>query len=93
VAEINVEPKAASVWPWVIGLLILALLVWALTELLTDEAEPVFPTTAGSVPAQSVEPAPFPAAANSPPSDAPSNTMAETGNVPDAQGMTADTAR
>jgi len=33
VADINVERKGPSVWPWVVGLLILALLVWGLMEL------------------------------------------------------------
>jgi hypothetical protein len=32
-AEINVERKGPSIWPWVIGLIVLALLVWALMEL------------------------------------------------------------
>lgn len=32
-ADIKVERKGRSIWPWVVGLLVLALLVWALTLL------------------------------------------------------------
>ena len=32
-ADINVERKGPSIWPWIIGLIVLALLVWALMEL------------------------------------------------------------
>ena len=40
VAEINVERKAASIWPWIINLLVLLLLGWAIVELLdSDERE------------------------------------------------------
>ena len=39
-AEINVERKGASIWPWIIGLLVLLLLGWAIVELLdSDEPE------------------------------------------------------
>lgn len=38
-ADINVERKGPSIWPWVIGLLVLALLIWAIAEMVdTDEA-------------------------------------------------------
>ncbi len=33
VADINVERKSPSVWPWVLGLIVLALIIWALSEL------------------------------------------------------------
>lgn len=37
-ADINVERKGPSIWPWVIGLLVLALLIWAIAEMVdTDE--------------------------------------------------------
>ncbi|MEX2581946.1 MAG: hypothetical protein WD766_01655 [Gemmatimonadota bacterium] len=36
-ADINVERKGPSVWPWVIGLLVLALLIWALVEMFEDD--------------------------------------------------------
>jgi hypothetical protein len=32
VADINVERKGPSIWPWIIGLIVLALLIWALTQ-------------------------------------------------------------
>lgn len=32
-ADINVQRKGASVWPWILGLLVAALLIWALTSL------------------------------------------------------------
>lgn len=40
VADINVERKGPSVWPWVVGLLVLALLIWALVEMFEGDAEP-----------------------------------------------------
>lgn len=37
-ADINVERKSPSIWPWIVGLLVLALLIWAIAELVdTDE--------------------------------------------------------
>lgn len=32
-ADINVERKGPSIWPWVVGLIVLALLIWALVEM------------------------------------------------------------
>jgi hypothetical protein len=32
-AEISVERKGPKIWPWIIGLIVLALLIWALMEL------------------------------------------------------------
>ena len=29
-ADINVEKKGGSIWPWILGLLVAALLIWAL---------------------------------------------------------------
>lgn len=41
-ADIDVERKKASIWPWIIGLLVLALLIWALMEMFeSDEPEVV----------------------------------------------------
>lgn len=41
-ADIKIERKGPNVWPWIIGLVVLALLVWALMELLgSDEPEVV----------------------------------------------------
>ena len=36
-ADIDVERKGPSIWPWIIGLIILALLIWALAEMLGDD--------------------------------------------------------
>ena len=35
-AEINIERKKRSVWPWILLLAILALLAWAIYELTND---------------------------------------------------------
>jgi len=62
-ADINVERKGPSVWPWIIGLLVLALLIWAIAEMVdTDETqvaevEEVEPAGApAAVPAPTMEP-------------------------------------
>lgn len=60
-ADINVERKGPSIWPWVIGLIVLALLIWALMELFgrsdpgVVEGEPVAtaPVTARLIPSRS----------------------------------------
>ena len=46
VAEINVERKQPSIWPWIVGLIVLALLVWILVERFGADggAEPSTPT-------------------------------------------------
>ena len=36
-ADINVERKGTSIWPWIIGLLVAALLIWALMGLFGDD--------------------------------------------------------
>lgn len=38
-ADIDVERKGPSIWPWIIGLIVLALVIWALAELLGDDAD------------------------------------------------------
>lgn len=39
-ADIDVERKGTSIWPWIIGLLVLALLIWALMKMFdTDDPE------------------------------------------------------
>lgn len=64
-ADINVQRKGPSVWPWILGLLVVALLIWALMSLVGGGGEE----------SQMVEPAsevgPNPEA--SPPVDAPSS--------------------
>jgi hypothetical protein len=36
-AEIRVERKRTRIWPWILGLLVAALLVWAVTEALDND--------------------------------------------------------
>lgn len=36
-ADINVERKGPSIWPWILGLIALALLIWALTQMFGRE--------------------------------------------------------
>lgn len=49
-ADIKVERKGPSVWPWILGLLVAALLIWLLVELFGDrEAEAVSDTPVGSI--------------------------------------------
>ncbi len=40
-ADINVERKSPGIWPWIIGLIVLALLIWALVAAMDgdDDAE------------------------------------------------------
>jgi hypothetical protein len=38
-AEIRVEKKRNSLLPWIIGLVVLALLIWALSGLMDDDRE------------------------------------------------------
>lgn len=36
-ADIYVQRKGPSIWPWIIGLLVLALLIWALVQLFEED--------------------------------------------------------
>lgn len=38
-ADINVERKRSSVWPWVVGLIAVALLIWVLADLFGGREE------------------------------------------------------
>jgi len=38
-AEINIERKKKPVWPWILLLVIVALLVWAIYELTNDRGD------------------------------------------------------
>ena len=40
-ADINVERKGPSIWPWIVGLIVLALLAWLLMGVLGDDDEVV----------------------------------------------------
>lgn len=44
-AETGAEPRAPGAWPWIAGVVVLALLIWGLTRLL-DSAPPVHAETA-----------------------------------------------
>ena len=35
-AEIRVEKKKTNIWPWIIGLILLALIIWGLSEGFND---------------------------------------------------------
>lgn len=43
-ADINIERKGPGIWPWIIGLVVLALLIWALVELFGGDDENVLET-------------------------------------------------
>lgn len=58
-AKINVEHKKKSVWPWIIGVVVAILIIWALFQLFDNDdaqAVPPPPTQSSSVPNQ-IEPA------------------------------------
>lgn len=40
-ADLNVERKQRSIWPWIVGLLLLGLIIWGLAELLDDDRDDV----------------------------------------------------
>jgi hypothetical protein len=49
VSENPAPRKGPTVLPWIVGLLVLALLVWVLVEAVTDETEPEISTPPASV--------------------------------------------
>ncbi|CAN5280145.1 hypothetical protein BH23GEM4_BH23GEM4_18020 [soil metagenome] len=54
-ADINVERReGANIWPWIIGLIVLALLIWALAEAFGGDDE----VAVEPVPVENVEPLP-----------------------------------
>jgi hypothetical protein len=55
VADINVERKGPSIWPWIIGLIVLALLIWALTQVLGRDDTRQRPMTPVDTPATRVD--------------------------------------
>lgn len=57
-ADINVERRGPSIWPWILGLLVLALVIWGVAEMV-DEDEPQV-TEAESVEEPATMPAPTP---------------------------------
>lgn len=56
-ADLNVERKQRSIWPWIIGLIVLALLVWLLASMFGDDDREVV-TDDPAAEAVVVEPAP-----------------------------------
>jgi hypothetical protein len=69
VADINVERRERSVWPWIIGLIILALLIWLLWSWMGNgdtRADPVPVDTVRADTPMGVTPAPPPAVADTP---------------------------
>lgn len=72
-ADINVERKGPSVWPWILGLIVLALLIWLLTELFSDDAD-----TAAVV----TEPVATEPLATTPPADPAAGAAAGMENLP-----------
>ncbi len=40
-ADIRVEPRRPGAWPWIAGLIVLALLIWGLTRLLGGDDDVV----------------------------------------------------
>jgi hypothetical protein len=74
VADINVERKGPSVWPWVIGLVVLALVIWALVEMFGDRTGPAVTGPAADtlmIDSPMVTPAPAPGTAPVPSPAAP----------------------
>ena len=57
VADISVERKDRSIWPWILGLLLLGLLIWGLLELLDNDNDLVERPVA-TEPAPVVDPVP-----------------------------------
>jgi Na+-transporting methylmalonyl-CoA/oxaloacetate decarboxylase gamma subunit len=39
-ADINVERRGPTVWAWIIGLVILVLLIWAIAEIVDRQEKP-----------------------------------------------------
>lgn len=40
-ADISVERKGPSIWPWILGIVVLALLVWFLADAFTGDDDDV----------------------------------------------------
>lgn len=70
-ADINVQRRGASFWPWLLGLIVLALLIWGIMELFDRDDDEV----AQAAPAPAVvDPIP-PASSTSPVAAAPTLTL------------------
>lgn len=56
-AEINVERKK-NVWPWIVGLIVLLLAIWAIAELMDDDTRVRNDAVIGTTATQPAETAP-----------------------------------
>ncbi|MER2996681.1 hypothetical protein [Pontibacter populi] len=57
--EINIEKKKKPVWPWILLLIIVGLIIWAIIEFTNDRTDTetaVLPATSGSLFMASVQP-------------------------------------
>jgi len=61
-ADINVERKKKHIWPWILGLLALLLVIWAMSRMNDNDTTAAYdaPSTAATAPA--TEPVPADAA-------------------------------
>jgi hypothetical protein len=59
-ADINVERKSPKIWPWIVGLLVLALVIWAVAEMVTTDDTMVADRETIDQPAAFPAPAPAP---------------------------------
>lgn len=58
-ADIDIERKRSSIWPWIVGLIALFLLIWLLSEMFVDDDAVEAPVAGVAEPAL-VAPAPVP---------------------------------
>jgi hypothetical protein len=65
-ADINVERKQRSIWPWIIGLIVLALLVWLLASMFGDDDREEVVVEEPAAEAVVVDPAPVEAPVTTP---------------------------
>jgi hypothetical protein len=64
-ADINIERKSTSIWPWIIGLLLLAVVVFVVLQTFNgrSEEETITPVDSATVQQPNYQPAPPPAPA------------------------------
>ena len=70
-ADINIERKSTSIWPWIIGLLLLAIVVFVVLQTFKggSEDEVVTPVDSATIQQPQYQPAPPPAPVDSPAGD------------------------
>jgi hypothetical protein len=61
-ADINIERKSSSIWPWIVGLLLLAVVVFVVLQYFKgrDDGAVVTPADSSAVTAPQYQPAPVP---------------------------------